>query len=60
MVCWVRVHDMTLVKGNQCLEQEVCVTAGCSGDACYQQGQIPEGGPNVECSAGLAGGRGAD
>ena len=30
------------------------------GDACYQLGQIPERGPDVECCVGLAEGTEAD
>ena len=25
---WAKVHDPTIVKGDHCLEQDVCVTAG--------------------------------
>ena len=27
-VHWAKVHDPTIVQGDHCLEQEVCVTAG--------------------------------
>ena len=27
-VCWVEVHDPTIIKGDHGLEQEVCVTTG--------------------------------
>ena len=29
MVHWAKVHDPAMVEGDQCLEQEVCVAAGC-------------------------------
>ena len=28
-VHWAEVHNPAMVEGNQCLEQEVCITAGC-------------------------------
>ena len=29
MLHWAKVHDLAVVKSDQCLEQEVQVTAGC-------------------------------
>ena len=54
MVHHAEVHDPAMVKGDQHLEQEVCITAGLliGGDACYWLSQSPEKGPNVECSVG--------
>ena len=27
---WAKVHDPAIIEGKHCLEQEVCVTAGCA------------------------------
>ena len=55
-VHWVEVHDLAVVEGNQCLEQDACVIAGhpLVGDACYWLGWSPERGSDVEHSVRLA------
>ena len=57
-----KVHDPAMVEGDQCLKQEVHVTAGCPLAEMHvnQLGQSPERGPNVEHSVGLAEGMEVD
>ena len=56
------VHDPAIVEGNQCLQKTSmhCHRLPLGGDTCYHLGQIPERGPNVGHSVGLAEGTEAD
>ena len=56
------VHDPAMVEGNQCLEQEACVTAGCTLVEMHvtNWAEAQREDPNVEYSVRLAEGMEAD
>ena len=53
---WAEVHDPAIVEGDHCLEQEVCVAAGCMLVQMHvtNWAKAPKKGPDVEYSVGLA------